>query len=333
MREADRVGERRSDPAPPLVAGVQPGGLELAEPRPPRWYSSVAARRDHTTCGVAGTWYRRSEVELHGAQVMNSRAGCSRSARMRWMKAAASAPSTTRWSNDDDRFITWRGTNAPSTEDGAGDDLVDADDGHLGGVDDRRRDDAAERAEAGDRDRRAGQLLQRHLRRAGGLGQAGDLGGGRPQIADVGVLDDRHHQARGRLHGDAEVDRAVALHDTGLVVEPGVHLRVVAHAPPRRRASGTAAPTAVAGRPSFSSLRSSSSAVTSTSSTYVKWGMRRFDACIRSAMLRRRPTTLTSSTSSPPSRATDRRAPRSAAGERAGRRDPRGRPARRARCH
>ena len=49
-----------------------------------------------------------------------------------------------------------------------------------------------------------------------------------PQVAGFGVLDDGHHQSRGGLHGDAEVDGAVPLDDAVLVVEPGVHLRVVA---------------------------------------------------------------------------------------------------------
>ncbi len=49
---------------------------------------------------------------------MKSDAGVSISARTRWMKVAASCPSTTRWSNDDDRFIVFRGTKPPSRHKG-----------------------------------------------------------------------------------------------------------------------------------------------------------------------------------------------------------------------
>src|SRR6187551_547392 len=47
--------------------------------------------------------------------------------------------------------------------DGALRDAVDADDRDLGMVDNRGRGEAAKRAEAGDRDRRAGQLVARRL--------------------------------------------------------------------------------------------------------------------------------------------------------------------------
>src|SRR5262249_40928074 len=57
------------------------------------------------TCGRSvGPGLRRDDRE--GAyQPMNSIAGCSSSCFKRWIKAAASQPSTMRWSNEDDRFI------------------------------------------------------------------------------------------------------------------------------------------------------------------------------------------------------------------------------------
>src|SRR5439155_6267877 len=47
-------------------------------------------------------------------QSTNSRAGCSRSRLTRWMNAAASQPSTMRWSKEEDRFIILRITTCPS---------------------------------------------------------------------------------------------------------------------------------------------------------------------------------------------------------------------------
>ena len=77
-------------------------------------------------------------------------------------------------------------------------DAVDADDRDLGMVDHRRRDDAAERAEAGDRDRRAAQLVARGRAGARRFGQARDLGRARPQVARFGMAHHRHHQAARR---------------------------------------------------------------------------------------------------------------------------------------
>jgi hypothetical protein len=62
------------------------------------------------------------------------------------------------------------------------DDAVDADDGHLGPVDDRRGDDAAQRAQAADGDGGAAQFGARGAAGTCGIGQAGHLGGRRPQV-------------------------------------------------------------------------------------------------------------------------------------------------------
>ena len=119
----------------------------------------------------------------------------------------------------------------------AGDDLVDPDDGDLGVVDHRGGDDAAESAEAGDRDRRAVQFVERHRAVTGGRRQAGDLGRQRPDVAALGVVDDRHHQPLGCLRGDAEVDGAVAFDHPVVVLEAGVHLRGTRRRRRSRRAS------------------------------------------------------------------------------------------------
>src|SRR3546814_9277884 len=55
------------------------------------------------------------------------------------------------------------------------DQLVDADNRNFRCVDHRRGDDAAERAETGDRDRRAAQFLTRGFAIAGGFGKTANL--------------------------------------------------------------------------------------------------------------------------------------------------------------
>ena len=87
--------------------------------------------------------------------------------------------------------------------------LVDPDDGDLGVVDDRRGDQAAERAERRDRDRRAAELVARRLAVAGRGADPVDLGRARPQVERVGVAHHRDEQAVVGLGGDADVDRAV----------------------------------------------------------------------------------------------------------------------------
>ena len=72
---------------------------------------------------------------------MNNVAGC-RAARG-CAANAASQPSITRWSNDN-RFIIWRGTTAPSANTGTV--RIHADDRNFGIVDHRRADKSAQRA-------------------------------------------------------------------------------------------------------------------------------------------------------------------------------------------
>ncbi len=108
------------------------------------------------------------------------------------------------------------------------DDPVHADDADLGMIDDRRRHDAAERAEARNRDRRTAQLVALRTVRAHGVGEPRDFGGDRPHVARFGMAQHRHRQPAVRLRRDAHVHRAVARDHAGFVVEARIDLREVA---------------------------------------------------------------------------------------------------------
>src|ERR1051325_8168949 len=73
--------------------------------------------------------------------------------------------------------------------------LVDAHDGDLGVVQDGRRHDAAELAEAGDAERGAGELLDLGLAGLGARGEVVDLARDVEDALLVGVLDDGHDEA------------------------------------------------------------------------------------------------------------------------------------------
>jgi hypothetical protein len=119
--------------------------------------------------------------------------------------------------------------------DGALHGLVDADDRDLGRIDDRRRHDAAEPAETGDRDRRAREFLARRLARARGLGDAANLGGEIGERARLGVTHDRHLETVRRLGRDTDVHRAMADDDLALGIVERVALReLLEHARQRR---------------------------------------------------------------------------------------------------
>src|SRR5690606_34004011 len=107
-------------------------------------------------------------------------------------------------------------------------DLVGADDGDLGVVDDRGVDHPAQRTQRGDGDGRAGQFVAAGLAGLGGRGDAGDLGGGVPGVAGLGVADHGDHQPVRRLGGDADVNAGVGGQDAALVVVVGVDGRLVA---------------------------------------------------------------------------------------------------------
>ena len=110
---------------------------------------------------------------------------------------------------------------------------------------------------------------------AGGVGEAGDLGRALPDVERFDVLDDRHHQALLGLGGDAEVDGAVAVDDAVAAAEAGVQLREVVEGEHDGRArNGRTVSFGSFGWASLSCARTRSTSVTSTSSTYVKWGMR-----------------------------------------------------------
>src|SRR5581483_9727194 len=102
-------------------------------------------------------------------------------------------------------------------------DAMDAEDGDLGMVDERRDEHAAELAGARDGERRAAQLSRHERARAGAFGEPVDIG---PQLLDgarVAGPDDRHDEPPVGLDGDAEV---VALEVDDLVaLEARVQLR------------------------------------------------------------------------------------------------------------
>ena len=149
------------------------------------------------------------------------------------------------------------------------DDAVDADDRHLGAVDHRGGDDAAQRAQAGDRDGRAGQFLARAL----------PLRAASARRAISAALDHRSRASASRSTGTIRppsvcvaMPRCTApwrVTHAGLVVEARVEQRAVAQRLHQRadqeRQQGQLARSAP--RFAFSCARSASSSVTSTSST------------------------------------------------------------------
>ena len=111
-------------------------------------------------------------------------------------------------------------------------------------------------------------------RRRAGLGRLGqpvDLGGAIPEVARLGMLDHRHHQARRRLRGNADMDAAMLVDDAGLVVEQRVDAGLVGdrldHRPHQERQQRQLRPFDALRFSLLSAARSSSSAVTSISST------------------------------------------------------------------
>jgi hypothetical protein len=213
---------------------------------------------------------------------MNIVAGDSRQARTAWTKFAARSPSTMRWSKQDERFMICRIDDRAAAHDGALDHLVHADDRDLRVVDHRRRDDAAQRSEAGERDGGAEKLIARRLAAARGLGEARHFRSARPRVARFGIAHHRHDEPAGRLCRDADVHRGEAREDAAFVVVARVDLGNSGSACAMARmmnGSSVRWPRSERQR-LLSCARSSSSAVTSTSSTYAKCGMRRFDSCI-----------------------------------------------------
>ncbi len=106
-------------------------------------------------------------------------------------------------------------------------DLVRTDDGDFGVVDDGRVHHAAERAQRGDGDGRAAELLALGAAVLGGARDAGDLFGCLVGVARLGVADDRDHQAVRRLGGDAQMDGVVLGQHARLVIIGGVDVRLV----------------------------------------------------------------------------------------------------------
>src|SRR6266850_2135332 len=103
----------------------------------------------------------------------------------------------------------------------------DAEDGHLGVVDDRDRAGSAERAEIGDGEGPSAQVLERGLARANALRERRQLALQLDEGLLVDVADDRNDQAALGRHRHAEM--AVALDDqlARRRVETGVECRVL----------------------------------------------------------------------------------------------------------
>ena len=115
------------------------------------------------------------------------------------------------------------------------DDLVDADDRDLRPVDDGRRGDAAERAERGQRDRRAGKLLSRRDALPRRLADAAHFARGLVQSQNLSVAHHGDHQSDRRLGCNAEMHRAEALDDLVIVVVMRIDLRMVGDRPDGRQ--------------------------------------------------------------------------------------------------
>ena len=107
-------------------------------------------------------------------------------------------------------------------------DLVGADDGDLGVVDDGGVDHPAQGAQRGDGDGRARQFVALGAAVFGRARDAGDLQRRIPWVKGFGVADHRDHQAVRRLGGDAEVDGGVGGQDASLIIVVGVDGRLVA---------------------------------------------------------------------------------------------------------
>ncbi len=110
-------------------------------------------------------------------------------------------------------------------------DPVGGEDRHFRKVDDRRRRHPAQRAEAGEGDGRAGQVLALDRARPRLLGKPLEFARAIPQVARLGVPHDRNHQPRGRVGGDADVHGVVAAEDAGLVVVERVDVGEGPHGP------------------------------------------------------------------------------------------------------
>ena len=97
-----------------------------------------------------------------------------------------------------------------------------------------------------------------------------DLGGAVPQIERLDVPDHRHQQPGGRLRRDADMDAGMLVNDARLVVEQRVQPRLLAIAGTIARIRNGSSVSLGCSLPlsaGSASSRSSSSAVTSTSST------------------------------------------------------------------
>ena len=233
---------------------------------------------------------------------MNSVAGCSSSAFTRWMNCGGVVAV-------DDAVIEGRRQvhhlahdDVAVAHDRALDDRVGPDDRDFRMIDHRRGDEAAERAEAGDGDGRAGKIVARGLAVARELRQTRDFGCARPRgraprrVRTTGTI-----RPFARLRGDADMHGRVAMHDAGFVVEARVDLRIIRQHMAPARASGTAARSVWADLASWS--RSDARAALPVPSCRLPRHRRSAEcgawlpACF-SAILRRSPMTLISSSPS-----------------------------------
>jgi len=101
---------------------------------------------------------------------------------------------------------------------------MDAEDGGLRRIDDRRRHHRAEHAAVGNREGAAGEFLDRELAVLGLDAEFGDFGFDFGDGEQLGVAQNRHHQTARAADGDADVDVAVV--DDVVAVDGGVQYRV-----------------------------------------------------------------------------------------------------------
>ena len=205
-----------------------------------------------------------------------ARPDCSRAITSR-QNAAATTPSTTRWSNVTETFPIGRTTISPLANDRTLRDAVQAEDRDLGMVDERRHEEPAELPGARDGERRVAELVRGELPARAPSASRWTSASISSTVSAVAGADDRDDEAVVRLHRDAEVDRG----------------RAARSRRPRgaRSAPGTRAATRRPRRSRAATSRARSTAVKSHSSTNVTAGTSR---CVRvtcSTIARRMPRT------------------------------------------
>src|SRR5271166_4685337 len=105
--------------------------------------------------------------------------------------------------------------------------LVDADDRHLGMIDNGRRHQTAHRPERGNCDGRAAELLAGGCAGSRGLSEPGNLSRTAPDIEGLDVSDNWHHETCRCLRRDANIYAGMLMNDAFHVVEYGIQLGLI----------------------------------------------------------------------------------------------------------